>query len=87
MTNSPINYSPSIIEYSYQMILAYYQFPDQEPLPLDNIENQIRPAFASEGVRPLYCLRSKDILLIHSAIKVGLDLHSNLGRRVFQTMI
>jgi hypothetical protein len=54
MTNSPINYSPSIIEYSYQMILAYYQFPDQEPLPLDNIENQIRPTSASEGVRPLY---------------------------------
>ena len=65
MTNSPINYSPSIIEYSYQMILAYDQLSEQKPMLLDNTEHQIRP---------FYGPHSKDILLIHSTIKIDPDL-------------
>ena len=72
-----LTYSQSIDDDSYQMILAYYQFPDQEPLLLDNVTNQIRPASASADIRPLYSFRSKDILLIHSAIKMDLDLQSS----------
>ena len=39
-----LTYSQSIEDDSYQMILAYYQSPDQEPLPLDNVRkpNQAR---------------------------------------------
>lgn len=72
-----LTYSQSIEDDNYQMILAYYQPPDQEPLLLDNIENQVRPASANEDIRPLYSFSSKDILLIHSAIKMDLDLQSS----------
>jgi predicted transglutaminase-like cysteine proteinase len=77
-----LTYSQSIEDDSYQMILAYYQSPDKEPLLLDNIENQIRPASANKDIRPLYSFRSKDILLIHSAIKMDLEMQSSPSKEV-----
>ena len=60
-----LTYSQCIDDDSYQMILAYDQLSEQKPMLLDNTEHQIRP---------FYGPHSKDILLIHSTIKIDPDL-------------
>lgn len=69
-----LTYTETPAEHGPQMILAYYFSPGSEPLIMDHQQKPIRPASAREDLRPLYSYQPKDIWLIHSAIKMQLDL-------------
>lgn len=45
------------------MVLAYYARPDAEPLILDNLENQIRPASERPDLVPVYSFNDDEVQL------------------------
>lgn len=47
----------------YHMVLAYYQTPVSEPLILDNIVGQIRPAGQRKDLVPIYSFNGKQLWL------------------------
>lgn len=46
------------------MVLAYYDNPDDEPLILDNLEPQIRPASERTDLQPVYGFNGESIWLV-----------------------
>jgi predicted transglutaminase-like cysteine proteinase len=48
------------------MVLAYYPRPDAEPLILDNLEDQVRPASARRDLEPVYSFNDEDLVLARS---------------------
>lgn len=51
------------------MVLAYYAQPDAEPLILDNLENQIRPASDRPDLVPVYSFNDDEVQLVQGGIK------------------
>lgn len=46
------------------MVLAYYERPDQEPVILDNLQSQIRPASERDDLQPVYGFNGESIWLV-----------------------
>ncbi|MBE0627558.1 MAG: transglutaminase-like cysteine peptidase [Burkholderiales bacterium] len=46
------------------MVLAYYPAPGAEPLVLDNLENDVRPASQRADLVPVYSFNDEDLLLV-----------------------
>ena len=45
------------------MVLAYYPTPQAEPLILDNLENEVRPASQRPDLVPVYSFNDEDVLI------------------------
>lgn len=53
------------------MVLAYYPGPDTEPLILDNLEDQIRPASQRPDLIPVYHFNDDDVQLARTGARAG----------------
>ena len=51
------------------MVLAYYATPDSEPLLLDNLKPQIKPASQRKDLLPVYAFNNEGIYLSTSPQK------------------
>lgn len=60
------------------MVLAYYPVPDEEPLILDNLITEIRPASRRPDLQPIFSFNSQGIWASPRASGVPSD--SNVGR-------
>lgn len=69
-----LTYTETPAEHGPQMILTYYYSPGSEPLIMDHLKKPISSASIRSDISPLYSYQPKDIWLIHSAIKMQLDL-------------
>jgi predicted transglutaminase-like cysteine proteinase len=58
-----ITYVKAIRLNQAHMVLAYYGRPDAEPLILDNLENQIRPASERTDLVPVYSFNDDEVQL------------------------
>jgi predicted transglutaminase-like cysteine proteinase len=70
-----LTYTETLPDRTSRMILAYYFTPDAEPLLLDYLDKRIRPASSREDIQPIYSYKAEDIWIIHSAIKLQMELH------------
>ena len=70
-----LTYTETLPDRTTHMILAYYFTPEAEPLLLDYLDKRIRPASSREDIQPIYSYMAEDIWIIHSAIKLQMDLH------------
>ena len=43
------------------MVLAYYAYPDAEPLVLDNLEDTVRPAWQRSDLVPVYSFNDEEV--------------------------
>lgn len=48
------------------MVLAYYPRPESEPLILDNLQDQVKPASARPDLEPVYSFNDEDLVLARS---------------------
>lgn len=53
------------------MVLAYYSAPDADPLILDNLENEIRPASQRPDLIPVYSFNDEDVWLARTGARAG----------------
>jgi predicted transglutaminase-like cysteine proteinase len=53
------------------MVLAYYATPDAEPLILDNLMNDIRPASQRTDLEPVYSFNDDDLWVPGGAVRKG----------------
>jgi hypothetical protein len=53
------------------MVLAYYPTPDAEPLILDNLTQDIRPASQRPDLEPVYSFNDDDLWLPSGQSKKG----------------
>lgn len=53
------------------MVLAYYPGPDAEPLILDNLEDQIRPASQRPDLIPVYNFNDDEVQLARTGARAG----------------
>jgi hypothetical protein len=69
------------------MILAYYAKTDAEPLVLDYLDKSIQQASDREDIRPIYSFKLEDIWVIHSAIRmqINLQLEGSFGASLNST--
>ena len=58
-----ITYVKSVSLNQAHMVLAYYSEPNAEPLILDNLENQVRPASQRPDLIPVYSFNDEDLLI------------------------
>ncbi len=59
-----ITYVRALTRNQAHMVLAFYQKPDDEPLVLDNLDQQIRPASERPDLRPIYGFNGDSIWLV-----------------------
>jgi hypothetical protein len=50
----------------FHMVLAYYEKPNSEPLILDNLIGDIRPAKSRRDLLPIYSFNGKNLWLMKS---------------------
>lgn len=53
------------------MVLAYYPTPDADPLILDNLTNDIRPASQRTDLEPVYSFNDDDLWLSNGSARKG----------------
>ena len=58
-----ITYVKSVSLNQAHMVLAYYPEPNAEPLILDNLENQVKPASQRPDLIPVYSFNDEDLLI------------------------
>jgi predicted transglutaminase-like cysteine proteinase len=58
-----ITYVKSVTLNQAHMVLAYYPKPNAEPLILDNLENQVKPASQRPDLIPVYSFNDEDLLI------------------------
>jgi predicted transglutaminase-like cysteine proteinase len=58
-----ITYVKSVTLNQAHMVLAYYPEPNAEPLILDNLENQVKPASQRPDLIPVYSFNDEDLLI------------------------
>jgi predicted transglutaminase-like cysteine proteinase len=61
-TRLRITYVTSSLVREAHMVLAYYPTPEADPLILDNLDNQIRPASQRPDLVPVYGFNEEDAL-------------------------
>ncbi len=59
-------YVKAITFNQFHMILAYYSTPNAEPLILDNINGEIKPASTRKDLLPIYSFNGKNLWLMKS---------------------
>ncbi len=62
------------------MVLAYYASPDADPLILDNLDPEIRPATQRPDLIPVYSFNDDDIWLARSNARAGSPTQIRLWR-------
>jgi len=68
------------------MVLAYYPAPGAEPLVLDNLENEVRPASARADLVPVYSFNDEDLLLLRAG-QAGRRAGSARQIRLWRTLL
>ena len=58
-----ITYVKAVSLNQAHMVLAYYPAPNAEPLILDNLENQVKPASQRSDLIPVYSFNDEDLLI------------------------
>lgn len=58
-----ITYVKAVSLNQAHMVLAYYPEPNAEPLILDNLENEVRPASERADLIPVYSFNDEDLLI------------------------
>ena len=58
-----ITYVKSVSLNQAHMVLAYYPEPNAQPLILDNLENQVKPASQRPDLIPVYSFNDEDLLI------------------------
>ena len=53
------------------MVLAYYSSPDADPLILDNLDSEIRPASQRPDLIPVYSFNDEDVWLARTGSRAG----------------
>lgn len=53
------------------MVLAYYASPGADPLILDNLENEVRPASQRSDLVPVYSFNDDDVVIVRDARKAS----------------
>ena len=69
------------------MVLAYYPTPEAEPLILDNLESDIRPASQRTDLEPVYGFNDDDMWLIGGSTRKGGASNVRLWRELLQKLV
>jgi predicted transglutaminase-like cysteine proteinase len=68
------------------MVLAYYPTPDAEPLILDNLTNDIRPASQRPDLEPVYSFNDDDLWLSNGTSRRGGASNVRLWRELLEKL-
>jgi predicted transglutaminase-like cysteine proteinase len=68
------------------MVLAYYPTPDADPLILDNLINDIRPASQRTDLEPVYGFNDDDLWVSNGATRKGGASDVRLWRDLLQRL-
>ncbi len=68
------------------MVLAYYPTSDAEPLILDNLENDIRPASERPDLIPVYSFNDDDVWLARTGERAGSPTQIRLWRGLLEKL-
>jgi predicted transglutaminase-like cysteine proteinase len=68
------------------MVLAYYATPDADPLILDNLTNDIRPASQRTDLEPVYSFNDEDLWTANGANRKGGASNVRLWRDLLQKL-
>lgn len=66
-----ITYVKAVTINQAHMVLAYYTSPGADPLILDNLERDVRPASERSDLVPVYSFNDDDIVLVRDAQKAS----------------
>jgi predicted transglutaminase-like cysteine proteinase len=69
------------------MVLAYYPTPDADPLILDNLKGDIRPASQRPDLEPVYSFNDDDLWTAGGAARKGGASNVRLWRELLQKLV
>lgn len=68
------------------MVLAYYPTPDADPLILDNLVSQVKPASQRPDLEPVYSFNDEDLWLANGQTKTGGASQVRLWRELLEKL-